>query len=191
MGVNRLLVCCFTPCPCADCVLCVAQWVRGTTRTASTSAWWPVRWVSRAEESWLDQFYSLQLRWQWYDAGDEDQEVWVCWLVCLCPGSEVPELWEVDSITPLFNQTIVEGPHAGLHGNSALTHYCRVPTHQTSEESLSCPGRLFVTLRRQLPELHLTFVDPAKDLFTTKCLVRKVIGLHVDIIILWEIYNLS
>ncbi|KAG7218607.1 hypothetical protein INR49_011534 [Caranx melampygus] len=28
-------------------------------------------------------------------------------------GSEVPELWEVDSITPLFNQTIVEGPHRG------------------------------------------------------------------------------
>ncbi|KAI3374532.1 hypothetical protein L3Q82_021102, partial [Scortum barcoo] len=29
----------------------------------------------------------------------------------ICDGREVPELWEVDSITPLFNQTIVEGPH--------------------------------------------------------------------------------
>ena len=26
----------------------------------------------------------------------------------------MPELWEVGSITPLFNQTIVEGPHRGL-----------------------------------------------------------------------------
>lgn len=34
-------------------------------------------------------------------------------LSVFCPGREVPELWEVESITPLFNQTIVEGPHRG------------------------------------------------------------------------------
>ncbi|KAG7215328.1 hypothetical protein INR49_022601 [Caranx melampygus] len=36
-----------------------------------------------------------------------------CIYICVMAGSEVPELWEVDSITPLFNQTIVEGPHRG------------------------------------------------------------------------------
>ncbi|GLD50664.1 HERV-H LTR-associating protein 1 [Lates japonicus] len=37
-----------------------------------------------------------------------------CIYICVMAGKmgrEVPELWEVDSITPLFNQTIVEGPH--------------------------------------------------------------------------------
>ncbi|XP_044074517.1 uncharacterized protein LOC122886410 isoform X2 [Siniperca chuatsi] len=34
-----------------------------------------------------------------------------CIYICVMAGREVPELWEVDSITPLFNQTIVEGPH--------------------------------------------------------------------------------
>lgn len=39
----------------------------------------------------------------------------IVWPWCvLCPGREVSELWQVDSITPLFNQTIVEGPHRGL-----------------------------------------------------------------------------
>uniref|UniRef100_UPI0037E7291A HERV-H LTR-associating protein 1 n=1 Tax=Semicossyphus pulcher TaxID=241346 RepID=UPI0037E7291A len=39
-----------------------------------------------------------------------------CIYICVMAGKtgkEVPELWEVDSITPLFNQTIVEGPHRG------------------------------------------------------------------------------
>ncbi|XP_035526203.1 uncharacterized protein LOC118334409 [Morone saxatilis] len=37
-----------------------------------------------------------------------------CIYICVMAGKmgrEVSELWEVDSITPLFNQTIVEGPH--------------------------------------------------------------------------------
>ncbi|XP_069576572.1 HERV-H LTR-associating protein 1 [Brachyistius frenatus] len=37
-----------------------------------------------------------------------------CIYICVMAGKmgrEVPDLWEVDSITPLFNQTIVEGPH--------------------------------------------------------------------------------
>ncbi|XP_051809607.1 HERV-H LTR-associating protein 1 homolog [Acanthochromis polyacanthus] len=37
-----------------------------------------------------------------------------CIYICVMAGKmgrEVPELWQVDSITPLFNQTIVEGPH--------------------------------------------------------------------------------
>ncbi|XP_054483566.1 HERV-H LTR-associating protein 1 [Anoplopoma fimbria] len=37
-----------------------------------------------------------------------------CIYICVMAGKmgrEVPELWEVGSITPLFNQTIVEGPH--------------------------------------------------------------------------------
>lgn len=39
----------------------------------------------------------------------------IVWAWCVfCPGSEVSELWQVDAITPLFNQTIVEGPHRGL-----------------------------------------------------------------------------
>ncbi|XP_026230431.1 uncharacterized protein LOC113171909 [Anabas testudineus] len=39
-----------------------------------------------------------------------------CIYICVMAGKmgrEVPELWEVESITPLFNQTIVEGPHRG------------------------------------------------------------------------------
>lgn len=39
-----------------------------------------------------------------------------CIYICVMAGKtgrEVPGLWEVDSITPLFNQTIVEGPHRG------------------------------------------------------------------------------
>lgn len=31
----------------------------------------------------------------------------------VCPGREVPDLWDVGSITPLFNQTVIEGPHRG------------------------------------------------------------------------------
>ncbi|XP_050925706.1 HERV-H LTR-associating protein 1 [Lates calcarifer] len=41
-----------------------------------------------------------------------------CIYICVMAGKmgkEVPELWEVDSITPLFNQTIVEGPHREWH----------------------------------------------------------------------------
>ncbi|XP_059201275.1 HERV-H LTR-associating protein 1 [Centropristis striata] len=37
-----------------------------------------------------------------------------CIYICVMAGKmgrEVPELWEVGAITPLFNQTIVEGPH--------------------------------------------------------------------------------
>ncbi|XP_037643330.1 uncharacterized protein LOC119498445 isoform X6 [Sebastes umbrosus] len=37
-----------------------------------------------------------------------------CIYICVMAGKmgrDVPELWEVGSITPLFNQTIVEGPH--------------------------------------------------------------------------------
>ncbi|XP_072220258.1 HERV-H LTR-associating protein 1 [Leuresthes tenuis] len=37
-----------------------------------------------------------------------------CIYICVMAGQrgrEAPELWEVGSITPLFNQTIVEGPH--------------------------------------------------------------------------------
>ncbi|XP_030257830.1 uncharacterized protein hhla1 isoform X2 [Sparus aurata] len=37
-----------------------------------------------------------------------------CIYICVMAGkmgSEVSELWQVDAITPLFNQTIVEGPH--------------------------------------------------------------------------------
>ncbi|KAM3604111.1 uncharacterized protein V6R79_006553 [Siganus canaliculatus] len=37
-----------------------------------------------------------------------------CIYICVMAGrkgGEMTELWEVDSITPLFNQTIVEGPH--------------------------------------------------------------------------------
>ncbi|KAM9349506.1 HERV-H LTR-associating protein 1 [Symphorus nematophorus] len=37
-----------------------------------------------------------------------------CIYICVMAGKmgrEVSELWEVDSITPLFNQTIIEGPH--------------------------------------------------------------------------------
>ncbi|MEQ2313696.1 hypothetical protein AMECASPLE_004699, partial [Ameca splendens] len=35
-----------------------------------------------------------------------------CLIKCaFCPGREVSGLWDVGSITPLFNQTIVEGPH--------------------------------------------------------------------------------
>ncbi|XP_041805909.1 uncharacterized protein LOC121615588 [Chelmon rostratus] len=37
-----------------------------------------------------------------------------CIYICVMAGKmgrELPELWEVDSITPLFNQTIMEGPH--------------------------------------------------------------------------------
>ncbi|XP_028283394.1 uncharacterized protein hhla1 [Parambassis ranga] len=37
-----------------------------------------------------------------------------CIYICVMAGKtgkEVPDLWEVSSITPLFNQTIVEGPH--------------------------------------------------------------------------------
>ncbi|XP_049931068.1 HERV-H LTR-associating protein 1 [Epinephelus moara] len=39
-----------------------------------------------------------------------------CIYICVMAGKmgrEMPELWEVGSITPLFNQTIVEGPHRG------------------------------------------------------------------------------
>ncbi|XP_037643326.1 uncharacterized protein LOC119498445 isoform X2 [Sebastes umbrosus] len=39
-----------------------------------------------------------------------------CIYICVMAGKmgrDVPELWEVGSITPLFNQTIVEGPHRG------------------------------------------------------------------------------
>ncbi|XP_053186835.1 uncharacterized protein LOC128369783 [Scomber japonicus] len=37
-----------------------------------------------------------------------------CIYICVMAGKmgrELPELWEVGSVTPLFNQTIVEGPH--------------------------------------------------------------------------------
>ncbi|XP_070830507.1 HERV-H LTR-associating protein 1 [Chaetodon trifascialis] len=37
-----------------------------------------------------------------------------CIYICVMAGKmgrELSELWEVDSITPLFNQTIIEGPH--------------------------------------------------------------------------------
>ncbi|XP_049454530.1 HERV-H LTR-associating protein 1 [Epinephelus fuscoguttatus] len=39
-----------------------------------------------------------------------------CIYICVMAGKmgrEMPELWEVGSITPLFNQTIMEGPHRG------------------------------------------------------------------------------
>ncbi|KAK2822798.1 hypothetical protein Q5P01_022863 [Channa striata] len=36
-----------------------------------------------------------------------------CIYICVMAGREVPELWEVGAIAPLFNLTIVEGPHRG------------------------------------------------------------------------------
>ncbi|XP_078143705.1 HERV-H LTR-associating protein 1 [Centroberyx gerrardi] len=39
-----------------------------------------------------------------------------CIYICVMAGQmqkDLPQLWEVDSITPLFNQTIIEGPHRG------------------------------------------------------------------------------
>ncbi|XP_071380858.1 HERV-H LTR-associating protein 1 [Centroberyx affinis] len=40
-----------------------------------------------------------------------------CIFICVMAGQmqrDLPQLWEVDSITPLFNQTIIEGPHRDL-----------------------------------------------------------------------------
>ncbi|KAK5920125.1 hypothetical protein CgunFtcFv8_023965 [Champsocephalus gunnari] len=40
-----------------------------------------------------------------------------CIYICVMAGKmgrEVPDLWEVGSVTPLFNQTIVEGPHRSV-----------------------------------------------------------------------------
>ncbi|XP_030607820.1 uncharacterized protein hhla1 [Archocentrus centrarchus] len=44
-----------------------------------------------------------------------------CIYICVMAGKmgrEVPELWDVSSITPLFNQTIIEGPHRALNISS-------------------------------------------------------------------------
>ncbi|KAG8013773.1 HERV-H LTR-associating protein 1 [Nibea albiflora] len=37
-----------------------------------------------------------------------------CIYICVMAGREVSELWEFDSITPLYNQTIMEGPHRAV-----------------------------------------------------------------------------
>ncbi|XP_031733050.1 uncharacterized protein hhla1 [Anarrhichthys ocellatus] len=56
-----------------------------------------------------------------------------CIYICVMAGKtgrEVPELWEVGSITPLFNQTIVEGPHRGNVSSFRLpVEWHQLPTH--------------------------------------------------------------
>lgn len=61
----------------------------------------------------------------------------IVWAWCVfCPGSEVSELWQVDAITPLFNQTIVEGPHRGLfttHTDFIMRVICNQTTRWQQE----------------------------------------------------------
>ncbi|XP_044223617.1 uncharacterized protein LOC122993489 isoform X3 [Thunnus albacares] len=56
-----------------------------------------------------------------------------CIYICVMAGKmgrELPELWEVDSITPLFNQTIVEGPHTGNVSSISLPlEWHQLPTN--------------------------------------------------------------
>ncbi|XP_060899737.1 HERV-H LTR-associating protein 1 [Labrus mixtus] len=56
-----------------------------------------------------------------------------CIYICVMAGKmgrEVPELWEVDSIIPLFNQTIVEGPHRGNVSSIRLpVEWSQLPTN--------------------------------------------------------------
>ncbi|XP_074545196.1 HERV-H LTR-associating protein 1 [Halichoeres trimaculatus] len=56
-----------------------------------------------------------------------------CIYICVMAGKtgrETPALWEVDSITPLFNQTIVEGPHRGNVSSIRLpVAWHQLPTH--------------------------------------------------------------
>ncbi|XP_071348401.1 HERV-H LTR-associating protein 1 isoform X2 [Trachinotus anak] len=56
-----------------------------------------------------------------------------CIYICVMAGKmgrEMPELWEVGSITPLFNQTIVEGPHRGNISSFSLpVEWHQLPTN--------------------------------------------------------------
>ncbi|XP_056247766.1 HERV-H LTR-associating protein 1 isoform X2 [Seriola aureovittata] len=57
-----------------------------------------------------------------------------CIYICVMAGKmgrEVPELWEVASITPLFNQTIVEGPHraGNISSFSLPVEWHQLPTN--------------------------------------------------------------
>ncbi|XP_035769697.1 uncharacterized protein LOC102799368 [Neolamprologus brichardi] len=52
-----------------------------------------------------------------------------CIYICVMAGREVPELWDVGSITPLFNQTIVEGPHAANISFRLPVEWHQLPTN--------------------------------------------------------------
>ncbi|XP_039457991.1 uncharacterized protein LOC116316525 isoform X3 [Oreochromis aureus] len=55
-----------------------------------------------------------------------------CIYICVMAGKmgrEVPELWDVGSITPLFNQTIVEGPHTANISFRLPVEWHQLPTN--------------------------------------------------------------
>ncbi|KAM7400037.1 hypothetical protein PAMA_004637 [Pampus argenteus] len=70
-----------------------------------------------------------------------------CTYICVMAGKmgrELSELWEVGSITPLFNQTIVEGPHTGNVSSVRLPHGEMAPTAHECESHLSIWDELHV-----------------------------------------------
>ncbi|XP_038575276.1 uncharacterized protein LOC119902943 [Micropterus salmoides] len=72
-----------------------------------------------------------------------------CIYICVMAGKtgkEVPELWEVNSITPLFNQTIVEGPHRGT---------CLLPFQVGNISSIRLPAEW------HQPPTNLSHISPS------------------------------
>ncbi|XP_070700912.1 HERV-H LTR-associating protein 1 [Pempheris klunzingeri] len=93
-----------------------------------------------------------------------------CIFICVMAGKtgrEVPELWEVDSITPLFNQTIVEGPHRGNVSSIRLpAEWHQLPTNLShvspSGMSSMLTSRVHATAHVSPPALDETAAATAK-----------------------------
>ncbi|KAK5860451.1 hypothetical protein PBY51_021926 [Eleginops maclovinus] len=92
-----------------------------------------------------------------------------CIYICVMAGKmgrEVPDLWEVGSVTPLFNQTIVEGPHR--IGNFS-TFKLPVEWHQlpTNLSHISPSGMSSMLTSRVLSTAHVSPTTPDEKGATT------------------------
>ncbi|XP_048084110.1 uncharacterized protein LOC125284270 isoform X1 [Alosa alosa] len=103
-----------------------------------------------------------------------------CIYICVMAGKsekDLNELWNLDLITPLFNQTITEDTHreatlASLHIRT--TTATTTTTKSSHIEKPGCPWRVELTLREDLKEISLSQDMPREDLKENSLSVGKL-----------------
>ncbi|XP_041659985.1 uncharacterized protein LOC121520548 isoform X2 [Cheilinus undulatus] len=96
-----------------------------------------------------------------------------CIYICVMAGKmgrEVPELWRVDSITPLFNQTIIEGQRGNVSSIRLPVEWHQLPTNLShvspSGMSSMLTSRVHSTAHVSSPTVEET-ADPTTKMTTT------------------------
>ncbi|KAM8727511.1 uncharacterized protein hhla1 isoform 3-T5 [Acanthopagrus schlegelii] len=90
-----------------------------------------------------------------------------CIYICVMAGKmgrEVSELWQVDSITPLFNQTIVEGPHrvGNISSIRLPVEWHQVPTNLSHMSPSGMSSMLTSRVHSTAHAMEETAAAPAK-----------------------------